>query len=164
MKNIPTKVWLPALSLALLALLFARPKLQPAITIQFVGATNPPPSTGLKFGSRLVFAVTNSSSAPMAVLVYAKGLRATDFGLGDSGQLPRHSGRYFNIEMISEHAPWTVSVRSQRVPGKVEAWLRSYGSKLTLCNSGPNSQYKRVKINTNETGLLRVEGWPKSYP
>jgi len=163
--KIPTKVWLPALCLVFLALAFARPTGRPPITIEFLGWTNAPawPGAWPPLASRLAFALTNSTSMTREVIVYTKSMHAFDFH-ADFGQLPPRSGRHFHIDITSQQKPWTVSIKNQRIPGKLEQWLRSYGSKLRLCDITPNPEIKRVKISTNATGLFQVEGYPRGYP
>ena len=153
--KIPTKVWLPALCLLFFVLLFPRSTGRSPVTIECVGGTTPPAWSGLwPFSvSRLAFAVTNSSSTPMEVSVYTKWKGAPDW----FGRLPPHSEHHFLLNVTYQQPPWTVSLASHRIPGKLEQWLRTYGSKLRLCDITPNSEIKLVQINTNEARLFQVE-------
>ena len=155
--KISTKIWLPALCLVFLALTFARPTGRSPITIQFAGATNPAGWSGTPPLSMLVFIVTNASSTPMEVSVHPKYRGTPDWPRGTSGRLPPHSGRAFQADILGQRSPWTVSIKNHRIPGKLEQWLRTYGSKLRLCDITPNSEIKLVKISTNATGLFQVE-------
>ena len=153
--KLPTKVWLPALCLVFLALAFALPSGRSPVAIQFAAATKSPLWNGQP--TRLVFIVTNTSSSPMDISVYAKYKGAPDWPRGESGLVLPRSGRHFQADILGQQPPWTVSIKNHRIPGKLENWLRSYGSKLRLCDITPNSEIKLIKISTNATGLFQGE-------
>jgi hypothetical protein len=160
MKRRP-KVWIPVIGVLLLALSLAwwLPNRAPDVVVGLLGLESMPNSSPA-MPNRLVLSVTNSGSTPIEVAVGPKKQRP-DWPRGESAALSPGSGCYLHAWILSLDPPWMISIKSRRIAGKMEKWLRSYGVQLRLCDGTPAwRQVQLLEVNGNGMAIASAKDNP----
>jgi hypothetical protein len=142
--KINAKVGLLLLCTALFALGFVLclPRRSPDVVVGLLGFESTPNSLP-PMPYRLVLSVTNSGATPIEIAVGPK-VRRLDWPRGESATLSPGAGHNLHAWVLNLDPPWTISIKSRRIAGKIEKWLRSYGAKLQICD--PTPVWRQVQL------------------
>jgi len=150
-----------AFSLAL-GLAWWLPNRAPAVAVWLISTPPKDPKNPQVLLLGLMFAVSNTTSRPMDISLGPRPQYPPDFPRGQEETFAPGQVRQFRAQIWNYRPPWTILVKTRRLPGKVETWLRSWGAKLRLCDPAPSWQLSQV-LEVDSHGITTpIKGDPRS--
>jgi hypothetical protein len=87
----------------------------------------------------LICSVSNLTSGRLEASI---GLKQPppDYPRGSSAILPGHGSTNLQLDASLVPLPWTIRIRSRRIPGPLETSARAFGARFHLCEPTPKQE------------------------